>query len=252
MNAPDNDRVHLLDMGKTIEFYDKHNLDVAPIPDAGADIGEFLKLLPEQARERAILRNVSFAGPMWFDKETSNYHLATAIDKNNAISPTAFAPSYTHFTDIKNPAVSLADISMFRIEPDAVSARARRVIEKWCMLHELGHTLVFPANYVEGYSLQMPDGKVVHGADLMFEFASIAENHAPITRYSSFYREKDNKFGGPFIATGIDEELCESIAAHQMGFAFCGDEFRSFNPFNDRPEVKEFVSNFLNARVVRK
>jgi len=88
----------------------------------------------------------------------------------------------------------------------------------------------------------------------MLQFAELAEQHPPISHYASTYRGKNNKFESDNpnynVNTAISEEICEAIAAHFLGFAYSGDNARRKNPFADRPEVRKFVRDFLNAELM--
>lgn len=248
-----NAQINSLDMKNTIAFYESHPELMAPdVPGERANISEFLKLLPEAARERTIAKKVIFTEPFWFHRDSTIDNMIETSNKCEAISPTAIVPSKISYDSWTITGVPSADIIIRAIEPDAASDRARKIIWAEGLVHELAHSISQTAAPVEGYQLALPNGRVAYGDDLFLEFANLAENHAPISHYSSFLRDKDNKFNGAQAARAISEELAETIAAYQLGFAFCGDGSRSLNPFNDRPEVKEFISNFLNARLVRK
>ena len=102
--------------------------------------------------------------------------------------------------------------------------------------------------------MKFPDGRLVNGLEAMLQFAELAEQHPPISHYASTYRGKNNKFESDNpnynVNTAISEEICEAIAAHFLGFAYSGDNARRKNPFADRPEVRKFVRDFLNAELM--
>ncbi|MBN2459609.1 hypothetical protein JXB28_04965 [Candidatus Woesearchaeota archaeon] len=261
-----------LDMGPTIEWYKNSGLSISystknkPLPYnvensqhiglAEEDLAKLFYLFPKNARKRSILEKIVGQPEAWFHKDSTQENPIPIPNRDEALSPTAIIPSYVDFLKWKQTGVPSANIVLYKLPKDLVPKDIGKIILSEGFIHELGHTIVQPAFYVDDYTLKMPDGKLVNGLDAMLQFAQLAEQHPPISHYASTHRGKCNKFESDDPEykpkTGISEELCESIAAYYLGFAYCGDDKRSRNPFADRPEIREYVHNFLNAKLAGK
>ncbi len=245
-------------MKKTIEFYEMHNLDTPYIPERNADLEEVLKLIPEPARARSMLTSLINKPSLWFHKDSTIDEIKITPDRDEAISATSIVPSFVSYANWIKTGIPSADIELYEIPAEAGSEKARKVVEIEGLIHELGHTIVNCLLYPDGQNdpiLRLPDGRDVDAFDYVMEFANMAEEIDPISHYASFYRGEDNKFKDTEkvnIITSISEEFTESIAAYILGFAYCGDENRSLNPFEDRLEIKKHVEYFLNGELVNK
>jgi hypothetical protein len=259
-----------LDMGQTLEWYRTSGVGLPQIPSdkqlpvenpdlialSSRDLGSLLSLFSKNAIERSILRKIVGMPATWFHKDSTSEKPVPTTKQEDALTPTAIIPSYTDYTPWGELKVPTADILLYQLPRNAVPEDIGKLVLSEGFIHEVGHTIVQPAMYVSNHDLKFPDGKIVNGKDAILQFANLAEQHLPISRYASFYRGKDNKFESDNPKydprTAISEELCETIAAYFLGFAFCGDDARSRNPFADRPEIKDFVKDFLNAELVRR
>src|SRR3989344_211575 len=210
-----------------------------------------LHLFPENARNRSILRKIVGQPSTWFHRDSTSEQPIPTTNPEEALSPTSIVPSYTDYTPWRELKVPTADIWLYKIPKNAASKDVTRIILSEGFVHELGHTIVQPAFYIDNHTLKFPDGRLVNGLEAMLQFAELAEQHPPISHYASTYRGKNNKFESDNpnynVNTAISEEICEAIAAHFLGFAYSGDNARRKNPFADRPEVRKFVRDFLNA-----
>ncbi|MBI2573459.1 hypothetical protein HYV86_06355 [Candidatus Woesearchaeota archaeon] len=257
-----------LDMRETIQWYTSSNvglpsLEGATLPYTNQSmdniilspqqLGALFSLFPSSVRDRSILRKVIGKPVTWFHRDSATGALSTTENIEEALSPTAIVPSYIDYTpwgELKRPT---ADIWIYAL-PDDIPIQTKRIITAQGFLHEVGHSIVQPALYVKDYDLEFPDGKVINGLEALLEFANLAEQHSPISVYASTYRGHENKFENTEPEydprTAISEEMCETIAAYVLDFAFSGDEKRNYDPFGDRPEIKDFVKNFLEARKI--
>ncbi|MEK7644072.1 MAG: hypothetical protein AAB390_02095 [Patescibacteria group bacterium] len=258
-----------LDMGATIEWYRNSDIELPrdhanlenPIENGDlielteAELGGLFFLFPENARRRSILRKIVGRSATYFDRDSTGDKPITTNDAKRALSPTAIVPSHIDYTPWTESGTPAADIFLCQI-PEDIPEKVRRIIISEGFVHEVGHSIVQPAIFVEEYNLRFPDGRIVSGFDAILQFAEMAENHSPISRYASTYRGENNKFEsdqpGYNVNTAISEEMCETIAAYLLGFAYCGIDERSKNPFADRPEIKDFIRDFLNAELVKK
>lgn len=259
-----------LDMRGTLDWYESSGVEMPPIPEmdlshpvenqelielSKREMGGLFALFPENARNRSILRKVVGQSPTWFHRDSTSEQPKPTTNEAEAMSPTAIVPSYIDYTPWDELEVPTADIWLYKIPQNVASEKVRRLVLAEGFVHEIGHSIVQPALYVGEHSLKFPDGKIVNGLEAMLHFAELAEKYPPISHYASTYRGSNNKFESDnpnYVKTAISEEMCETIAAHLLGFAYCGDNSRGKNPFADRPEVRDFVRDFLNAELIKK
>ncbi|MBT6774756.1 hypothetical protein HOA91_05295 [Candidatus Woesearchaeota archaeon] len=213
-----------------------------------SELAALLHLFPEQARERSLLKYIIGKPETWFHSDSTDSNPVPTTNLEEAISPTAIIPSFHEVTRKGWP--DYTNIWLYQISPEACSEDVKKIILTEGFVHELAHTINAPALYFQNYNLKLPDGTVVDAFQYVHQFANLAENHSPISHYSSTYRTADNKFNPENLLTAINEELAETVAAYLLNFAFC-DDSRGMNPFADRPEVKEWTDNFLNAKLVK-
>jgi hypothetical protein len=260
-----------LDMRETLDWYKNSGVEMPPIPKmdfscpvenkelielSEREMGALFTLFPENARRRSILRKVVGKSPTWFHRDSTSEQPKPTTNEAEAMSSTAIVPSYIDYTPWGELKVPTADIWLYKIPQNAAPEKVRRLVLAEGFVHEIGHSIVQPTLYVSDHSLKFPDGKIVNGLEAMLRFAKLAEQHPPISHYASTYRGPNNKFESDNpnynAKTAISEEMCETIAAHFLGFAYCGDNSRGKNPFSDRPEVRDFVRDFLNAELIKK
>ncbi len=258
-----------LDMKKTIKWYEDAKIEMPSIPEvdlsfpleseelielSSQELGGLLSLFPESARNRSILRKIVGKPTHWFHQDSTKEKNELTTIESEAISSTAIIPSYIDYTLWKELGVPTADIYLYKIPSELASKDIRKIILSEGFVHEVGHSIVQPALYSMDYSLKFPDGRIVDGFTSILQFAEMAENHPPISHYASNYRGDNNKFENKdprTTKTAISEEMCETIAAYLLGFAYCGDDFRGKNPFADRAEIKDFIKDFLSAELVK-
>jgi len=260
-----------LDMRETLEWYKSSGIEMPKIPEmdffhsvenqelielSEREMGGLFALFPENARKRSILRKVVGQSPTWFHRDSTSEQPKPTTKEAEAMSPTAIVPSYIDYTPWGELKVPTADIWLYQIPQNASPENVRKLVLSEGFVHEVGHSIVQPALYIEEHTLKFPNGKIINGLEAMLHFAELAEQHSPISHYASTYRGPNNKFESDKsnynVKTAISEEMCETIAAHLLGFAYCGNDSRGKNPFTDRPEVKDFVRDFLNAELVKK
>ena len=259
-----------LDMRETIEWYKNERIELPKIPETDfpypvennnlvelseQELGGLLSLFPKNARNRSILRKIIGQPSAWFHRDSTEEQPQPTTNKSEALSSTAIIPSYIDYTPGEELKVPTADIWLYQIPQNEVPENVRKLILSEGFVHEIGHSIVQPALYIENHTLKLPDGEIINGLEAMLRFAKLAEQHPPISHYASTYRGPNNKFESDKpnynVKTAISEEMCETIAAHLLGFAYSGNDSRGKNPFADRPEIKDFVRNFLNAELVK-
>lgn len=260
-----------LDMANTISWYEMEKIDL-PLPNTGADsslpsaleepeltdlkqreLEGLFSLFPENARQRSILNRTIAKPSLWFDNTSSEGHQNPTHDINQALTETAIIPSYVDFSEWRSTGTPKADIWLHSIPKEVASNTVRKTILGQGFVHEVGHTIVNPALYIEDYKLKLPGGNIVSGFDFAMQFAQAAESYPPISHYASFFRGTNNKFEFPEDSqqnplVSIIEEMCETIAAYLLGFAYnSSDENQGKSPLEDRPEVRKLIVDFLNA-----
>jgi hypothetical protein len=219
------------------------------------ELNSLYNLYPKNAQDRSILRRIIGQPSSWFHQDSTDQKPLPTIHQSMAISTTSIIPSYIDYTPWGELKVPTADIWLYQLPQEIKNTKVRKIVLAEGFLHEFGHSIVQPALYVKNHTLRFPDGKLMNGLESMLEFAQLAENHPPISHYASTYRGPDNKFKSVNpeynIMTAISEEMCETLAAYFLGFAFCNDPHRRESPFADRPEIINFVKNFLEAELVK-
>jgi hypothetical protein len=258
-----------LDMKETLEWYRQSKPEIPPIQEttfpypiekkklielSDKELGGLLSLFPENARRRSILRKVVGQPITWFHRDSTGKKQIPTTNPADALSPTAIIPSYAN-TEPWTRQVPAADVWLYQIPQNAVPEEdIRRLVLAQGFIHEVGHTIIYPSLYIKDNTLKFPDGKIINGLEAVLHFAELAEQHPPISQYASTFRGDNNKFESSDpeydVKVAINEELAETIAAHLCGFAYCSDDVRGKNPFADRPEIKAFVRNFLNAELI--
>lgn len=210
---------------------------------------------PHRAQERSVLRQIVGKPAAWFHHSSliSEVGPIKTEEPKDALSPTAIIPSYCDYSRWLKTNKPTCDIHLYDIHPLTCPNTVRHVIYAEGFIHEVAHSIVAPAFYNTGdYMLLMPDGAKVGGNDwLKSVFGAAAEKHTPISHYAGAYRNRDGSFkqnDDGSTATAINEEMAESIAAFLLRFVFCHEKRRRLDPFRDRPEVWQMVSDFLHAK----
>ena len=227
-------------------------VNMAGITLTESDMHRFSFIFPEKARARSILKRIVGQPQTWFhkDSEPSNPKPTTTADE--ALSPTAIIPSYISYNRWQETGDPQADIWLYKLDT-TIPERVRTIITIEGFVHEYAHSIIAPALYCEGYNLRLSPERIIQGEALLSFFAEAAEQHPPISHYSSEYWE-DGRLrknpDGSVSKTALNEELAETITAHLLGFVFCDDEKRRLDPLGDRPRVKELVDVFLNAELI--
>ncbi len=256
------------DMKETIRWYEKNGIQILSIEKkplrfpienseyielSPEELGGLLELLPENAKERSIIRKIKGQPITYFSKNSTPERPQTTTDVSEALSSTAIVPSYIDYTPWREMGKPTGDIWLYQL-PENIPESVRKVILTEGFIHELAHSVIQPALYID-QNIQFSNGEIINGLESILGFTKMAEIYPPISHYASSYRGKDNKFESDDpnynINTAISEELAETIAAYYMGFAFCKDDVRGRDPFRDRPNIKQWVENFLNAKLLK-
>ncbi|PIZ51228.1 hypothetical protein COY27_04355 [Candidatus Woesearchaeota archaeon CG_4_10_14_0_2_um_filter_33_13] len=277
MTKPEMTKISGLDMRKTISWYIQNSSDLTASLDQklqfpiGSDhIGytiegrehlhltdfelfRLMRLFPDSAMQRSVLRSINGKPQLWFKKESTAFDINVTNRFQDAISPTAMVPSFVGYDKVDDQLV--ADVNIYRMAGIFVTPTVGKLIHAEGLLHEVAHTIIQPALSVEGYKLRLASGEIVDGFDYVMKFAEMVEGLPAISHYAATYRGPDGKFESsderynPILA--VNEELAESIAAKLLGFTFCEETHRRKNPFVERPEAKQFVDDFLEARLYK-
>jgi hypothetical protein len=257
-----------LDMAPTLDFYKKRDIQFPEIQKQGLpahvallnpenlelteeELGGLLALFPKNARARSILSEIECLPSLWFHESSTGEHIEVTTEPQNAISDTAIVPSKIEYQNWAE-ATKTGSIKLFRIPETAASTNVRRLVTAQGFIHEIAHSIAAVTTYGDE-TLRMPNGKTVQGFNEIIKFSELTKNLPPISHYSSTYRNTEGKYEHPNAANtllAINEELAETIAAYIVGFSYCEDPKKQLDPFIDRPQVREFIENFLNAELV--
>jgi hypothetical protein len=252
-----------LDMALTIDWYTKHQDELIKRTPVAAEesspftledtshfhilpeeVSGLLQLFPYKARTRSRLATGSIIGKstIYFARDATPEKITTTNNPEQALSLTAIIPSYTDNSRWQETGNLSSDIWLFEL-PSSIPDNVKKIIHAEGLIHEFAHTVTTQAFYTDGV-LHLPNKEVISGFDFMIRFAQAAENHPPISHYSSFYRKSGEEFKD---SLAIEEEFVETVTARLLGFAYSNDPERRTDPLKDRPEIIEMVENFLNA-----
>lgn len=212
------------------------------------EIGDTILRFPLAARKRSVLSRILGMPPTWFAAGTIPEDIHVTTDRNQAMSPTAIVPGKTD-TIVWDGTSKEQEIKLYEI-PGVPLVIAKYMLVH-TLMHEFAHTLLNPICYNnDPYVLEVQGATGYEGFALLMMFAEEASSHPAISHYSAAYRPIPDPDDKRFIARA-GEELCESVAAYLMGFIYCDDEVRCWDPFADRPVVKLYVEHFLNGELSR-
>jgi hypothetical protein len=213
------------------------------------EIGNVVHRFPEAARKRSALRQIKGMPTTWFRNDSTVNNPKITENPSEALGPRTLVPGHN------NPIVwdrehKTQEIQLYHL--GSTSPDIAKYMAAHAFIHEYTHTLLNPLWYSmgESYVIRLPDGEEVDGSTFMIKFAVEANMHPGISHYAATYRpfpssSKDEKF-----KVRVGEEFCESVAAYMLGYIYCEDPDRCFDPFKDRPEVKKIVEDFLNTHHV--
>jgi hypothetical protein len=265
-----------LDMAKTLQFYEDNQRQLLkmipcavlpgeklpfPLRDSKLlqltkdDILSLWLLFPEAARKRSVLRRVEGKPATWFHRDSLASEIGpfTTVKPAEALSVTALVPSYTKYRRFKKNGQLVCDIHLYNIHSLTCPQSVQHIVHVEGFVHEVAHSIFAPAFYNNNYLLKLSSGEIVSGFDwLGLVFGDAAEKYSPISHYAGVYRNADRSFRNDTVklGTSISEEMVECITAYLLGFVFCNEAKRRFDPFCDRPEIKQLIHDFLHAELV--
>ena len=258
-----------LDMKDTINFYE--TLDSKIIPNFGLDdldefpipvenqehiplsikeIGGIYNSFSENIQKRILeseLIKISGYPQLYFSKKSTPEELKVTTILEDRLYENAIVPSYIENYE-EYPYER--EIHLYQL-PEDIPEVVRKIITTQGFIHELGHVL-FDHFYGLDSELKYND-ELKNRKELLEIFEDLTENLPAISNYSSVYRDENGKYknlGDDKHSTGIREEFCETLAAYKLGFVYSSDKKRQLDPFYDRPKVKEFIENFLDAELL--
>lgn len=200
--------------------------------------------------QRSTFAGLYFDWPCWFTQDFV-YGDKQAITKlvPEALSLTHCVPAFTNIVPELRPDPTVdygSFVILYQLGCD-VSPDVRRVVAIECILHELTHTLITPMVYGSRqppHILLMADGSTCSELALVDTFiAGMNQIGVSISHYSEGYKDEMD-------ISPLTEEVCESVAALMLGFAFrSADDTFNFNPFGDRGNMLPQVENLISAYV---
>ncbi|MDQ2933276.1 MAG: hypothetical protein M3Q80_02755 [bacterium] len=213
------------------------------------EITEVLSQFPAGALERSVLERIRGTPTAWFKKGSTATNLEITHRVSDAILPSGIVPAHTG-TILWDDKHRQQEIKLFKLPIELDIAKYMLVHG---LFHEICHTLINPIWYNgkrAPYILDMPNIGTIAGKKFLIKFAELASKHSPISHYSAINHPipcdpTDEKF---FVA--MSEEMCECISAYLLGYMYCDEKDRCWDPFMDRPQIKAMVKDFLEARKV--
>lgn len=213
------------------------------------EITEIIHRFPEAARKRSALRNLRGMPVTWFRRGMNPASPEITENIAEALGPRAFVPGHN------TPIIWTRDHKANQIELfhlGGTPPEIARYMATHALIHEYTHTILNPLWYSKGeeYRIKIPGQEEMNGPMFMVKFAVAATPHPAISHYSATYRPFPAFPNEDIFNVCVGEEFCESVAALMLGYIYCNDPERCFDPFRDRPEVKQLVVDFLNAEHV--
>ncbi len=225
-----------------IEITGQKHLQLSP-----EEIVETIDMFPHESHLRSELKRINGMPPTWFARGTTVENILVTDDTSEALTPTAIIPGYTavdKWTDVHK----VLTINLYTIP--GVDPLIAKYMLVHALIHEYTHTLLMPMLYNgnEPYILEAPGKVQYQNAALLQLFGLEAAKHPPISHYAAAYRPFPDDLADVQFIRRASEEFCESVAAYMMGYIYCDDPERCWNPLVDRPLVKLFIENFLHGK----
>lgn len=266
-----------LDMAETVEFYAAHEARltdrIGGLLEAPArplnvifetmkhssldadDVSRLLSRFPERCDARTRLANVMGMPPLWFHKESTAESPRPTNVKEEALSPTAFIPSY--YSPQKNTeGAFVAEVELYNLKTANLATGMQRIIHAQGVMHEAVHALLLPGLHEAGYAhipgqvIRMPNEAEMTLGEALERYRAIAKQYPPISRYASmYYGQMDSD--QPFTKfTAISEQLCEAVPAYFLGMTAHDNPTIAIEPLPENDARRRFVEDFLNATIV--
>lgn len=231
----------------------EHPLDVHEY-----DISSIVNSFPREFLKRSVLEKIILKPSLWFKEDPATFQgNPTTQNANEALFPTAFIPGFTDAFG-KNLgegrySIDSADVHLYKTPEGKYGTdieQIRRIILLQALAHEIAHTVISPEiNPNNDRKIIMPGTKIaIPSIEELIRYAGITEKHEPISGYAKNFRKNFASSNPSVLAQAINEDLAETIAAHLLNFSSCGEDTRGLDPMKDRPEVKKFVEDYMNAR----
>lgn len=159
----------------------------------------------------------------------------------------AIIPGYTDYS--KWPE---AEITLYQIPEAAVSDKVVvALITAEAAVHEDSHGVTANLMYGDSF-IKLPNGEVIHGQDFTTGvFGTLAEQHPPITHYSSQFRDKEGKFKDDGqLKVSIGEELAETWTVFSLDYGSGVLTDMRIDPLADRPELKRITYHLMRSTII--
>lgn len=210
------------------------------------EIATIIHRFPEAARKRSMLYNIKGMPVTWFRRGMTGVKPNVTRNRAEALGPRAFVPGHNSpLTWTKQNKAQQIELYHLWTTPSDIA----RYMATHTLIHEYTHTILNPLWYScgEEYRIKVPGQEEISGPIFMVKFAVAATQHPAISHYAAAYRPFPILPDDPQFNYRVGEEFCESVVALLLGYIYCDDPDRCFDPFKDRPEVKQLVDDFLNA-----
>jgi hypothetical protein len=226
-----------------IEFKKMLNEDLSCL--SSTEMYRAISRFPQQARKRSILDHILGLPRAWIQKDSTPSHQILCHEKAYAASPRAIVIGITDSIRQLEHHIS-QDIMLFEIR--GWPQETIKYAQLQALMREYAHTMISPFEYDGPDEYVLSISAEYHAEARMFlsQFAGLVSKHSPISHMSEMFWPLPGA-SDPNFCRFVGKELSESVAAYLLGFSYCAEEKRWWNPFYDRPQVRELVSHFLQA-----
>ncbi len=210
------------------------------------EMANVIKRYPEAARDRSTLKKIECGPPAWYGINSTLHDLTITCRVGGAMSVLHIVSGLTTHSNKGDPNHESL-ITLYQLK--GIHPSVQKVLHVQSLLREYARTFLTPLWFKPGkYTIRLPDHTYTDGPKVVMEFAERMQKHSPMSYYSCGYHPLP-KVERKDYYTSVEAELCENFVAYILGFTFCEDHVRSWNPFIDRPDIKKIVENLLHAEL---
>ncbi|MDQ2933022.1 MAG: hypothetical protein M3Q80_01420 [bacterium] len=206
-----------------------------------------IERFPANAHTRSTFGQVRGMPPAWYSHQSKLDIKLICFDQGSASKQTAVACGATE-TKSTSGERHVQDILLFAIPH--VSEEIAKYVQLHALVREYARTLITPLwhNYGHEYILNVEQRYHSEGHSFLAQFAHISQKYSPMSFETEPYWPLPGVSNELFYAC-VSEELSEAVAAYLLGYNWCSDKKRWWDPFVDRPLVRSIVEDFILATV---
>ncbi len=210
------------------------------------EIANVIKRYPEAARDRSALKKIQSGPPVWYGNDATLHDLTITCRAEEIYSFEHRVTGLATHSNKGNPDQE-SHITLYQLK--GISPPVQKVLHVQSLLREYARTFLTPLWFKPSkYTIRLPDHTYTDGPKVVIEFAERMQKHSPMSYYSAGYHPLPQVERKDYY-TSVEAELCENFVAYLLGFTFCEDHVRSWNPFIDRPEIRKIIEDLLYAEL---